>query len=480
MSRLIKIADWSGKKRGNVVFVHGLGGHPYETWQRKSDDGSFWPRWLAEDISGLAVFSLGYVSPPTNWLGTAMPLLDEAAHALRVLLNSEDLRTGPIAFVCHSLGGLIIKSVLRAANEQKADPKISDFLDRCRQVVFIGTPHTGAGMATWLERLAWLTWPSGSARNLVANSPELRDLNFGYRTFTETRAANLRHLVYYEMVDTLWGRVVSPASADPGLQNCKPTPILEDHIAIAKPRRRDDLIYTETKSLVEHLAPKPKAPGKPRACPLEPFIIEWSWKPLVPKLVRVTAVLLLAVGLWQGVPRLNAAIRAAIETREAVAGIDPKLDEILDRVKQEKGVPLEPLRAILASMGDAPQDFDAAQIEEKLRAKASEFKALSERLNRLSSNDPEVTRLRHAAAEALKGGLFAEADAHLAAAEALDLAALTSLKQPRSRSGYRRLGAGPNVPPPRYCVLIQVLIVKRRRTIRRPRASRWRRIPSRP
>jgi hypothetical protein len=88
MSRLIKIADWSGEKRGNVVFVHGLGGHPYDTSRRRADDGTFWPLWLAQDISGLAVYSLGYTSPPTNWIGTAMPLLDEAAHALRVLLTA--------------------------------------------------------------------------------------------------------------------------------------------------------------------------------------------------------------------------------------------------------------------------------------------------------------------------------------------------------------------------------------------------------
>src|SRR5258708_22398608 len=94
MSGLIKIADWRGEKRGNVVFVHGLGGHPYDSWRRRSDDGTFWPLWLAQDIKGLAVYSLGYTSPPTNWIGTAMPLLDEAAHALRVLLNSEDLKTG--------------------------------------------------------------------------------------------------------------------------------------------------------------------------------------------------------------------------------------------------------------------------------------------------------------------------------------------------------------------------------------------------
>jgi surfactin synthase thioesterase subunit len=83
------------------------------------NDSTLWPLWLAEDVKGLSVYSLGYISPPTNWLGTAMPLLDEAAHVLRLLLNQTELREGPIAFVCHSLGGLIVKQVLRAANEQR-------------------------------------------------------------------------------------------------------------------------------------------------------------------------------------------------------------------------------------------------------------------------------------------------------------------------------------------------------------------------
>lgn len=139
MSRLIKIAEWSGEKRGNIVFIHGLGGHPYETWQSALDASTFWPAWLAEDVKGLSVYSLGYISPPSNWIGTAMPLLDEAAHALRVLLNSEDLKTGPIAFVCHSLGGLMAKSIIRAAREQSGDRDIADFYDRIRQVVFIAT-----------------------------------------------------------------------------------------------------------------------------------------------------------------------------------------------------------------------------------------------------------------------------------------------------------------------------------------------------
>src|SRR5262245_45114771 len=136
MAQLIKIADWSGEKRATVIFVHGLGGHPYHTWRRKPDDGTFWPLWLAEDVKGLAVFSLGYVSPPSTWLVTAMPLLDESANILRLLINEPALRAGPISFICHSLGGLIVKQVLRSAKEQRDDPTIADFLDRSRQVIF--------------------------------------------------------------------------------------------------------------------------------------------------------------------------------------------------------------------------------------------------------------------------------------------------------------------------------------------------------
>src|SRR5258707_15687901 len=73
MSRLIKIANWSGEKRGNVVFVHGLGGHPYDTWRRRADDGTFWPLWLAHDIKGLGGFFPRVTPPPTKQSGAPPP-----------------------------------------------------------------------------------------------------------------------------------------------------------------------------------------------------------------------------------------------------------------------------------------------------------------------------------------------------------------------------------------------------------------------
>ena len=94
-----------------------------------------------------------------------MPLLDEAANILRLLLNETELREGPIAFICHSLGGLIVERILRAANERRSDPAAADLVSRTREVVFIATPHTGSGKATLMETLGFLVW--GSIRRAI-------------------------------------------------------------------------------------------------------------------------------------------------------------------------------------------------------------------------------------------------------------------------------------------------------------------------
>jgi len=83
MSRIIEVATWEGEARASVVFAHGLGGHAYDTWRRGVDDGTFWPLWLATDVEGVAVHTLAYEAPPSNWLGTSMALQDRAATCSR-------------------------------------------------------------------------------------------------------------------------------------------------------------------------------------------------------------------------------------------------------------------------------------------------------------------------------------------------------------------------------------------------------------
>ncbi|WP_335205736.1 hypothetical protein [Nostoc sp.] len=52
MTGLIKISGCDNPKRcGDVIFVHGLGGHARGTWhpQELRDDDNFWLTWLAQE-----------------------------------------------------------------------------------------------------------------------------------------------------------------------------------------------------------------------------------------------------------------------------------------------------------------------------------------------------------------------------------------------------------------------------------------------
>jgi tetratricopeptide (TPR) repeat protein len=98
------------------------------------------------------------------------------------------------------------------------------------------------------------------------------------------------------------------------------------------------------------------------------------------------------------------------------------------QVSVEKGVPLPVLREILSRLGEAEAPLDATQIEQRLRAKAEDYHQLRERLGRLTNDDPGVQELRRKAAGQIDEGRFDEADASLAKAEAVDLAAVEELE----------------------------------------------------
>jgi hypothetical protein len=73
MAELFKIAEATGEKRANTVFFHGLGGDARGTWRAASDEASFWPAWLAQDIQGLCVYSVDYEAPVSlAWLSHAL------------------------------------------------------------------------------------------------------------------------------------------------------------------------------------------------------------------------------------------------------------------------------------------------------------------------------------------------------------------------------------------------------------------------
>jgi hypothetical protein len=96
LANLYCLSNSRGPLKAHVIFLHGLGGHPYRTWQAARKEKSLWSRWLGEDIDGLAVWPVGYEAPISRWRGTAMHLVDRAENILGRFLTQPELKNGRI------------------------------------------------------------------------------------------------------------------------------------------------------------------------------------------------------------------------------------------------------------------------------------------------------------------------------------------------------------------------------------------------
>jgi protein SERAC1 len=245
MSRLERIhGTENAQRRGDVVFVHGLNGDARTTWHPKDQPNNFWPDWIGADIPNIGVWSIGYEASSFGWAaGSTMPLADRAVNAL-FLLDTYGIGTErPVVFITHSLGGLLIKEMLRKAIDNSV-PEGRQLAERTRGVIFLSTPHTGSDLAHFVDYMKFLL-PTESVKELKPNEPRLRELNTWYRN--NVNKLGIKTQVYCERKPTTAGKgwfkgrfgavVVDVNSSDPGLEGVTAIPLDEDHLTISCPKR---------------------------------------------------------------------------------------------------------------------------------------------------------------------------------------------------------------------------------------------------
>ena len=254
---LIKISGCDNPKRnGDVIFVHGLGGHARSTWhpQELPNDDNFWLMWLAQERQDLGIWSFGYNAAPFEWKGSTMPLFDRASNLLAYLENN-DIGEHPIIFVTHSMGGLLVKEMLR--NAQTFNKKT--VIEQTKGIVFLSTPHTGSHLANLVNNIGTFTRKTISVDELKSHIPQLRQLNEWYRQNVDSMAINTK--VYYETKSIIGVLVVDPDSANPSIKDVQPTATDDDHISITKPKSTDNLVYKGVSRFIkEQLSTIPREP----------------------------------------------------------------------------------------------------------------------------------------------------------------------------------------------------------------------------
>lgn len=257
--------DCGGPASGvDLVFVHGLRGSRLKTW---TSDGVFWPRdLLRDDLKKARVITWGYDASIAN----AFTYASEESlfgHAGTLLSDLARLRRGitrPIIFICHSLGGLVVKEALITSDNYKSHrrhPTLGEIYGSTIGVVFMGTPHRGSSTESYGEiaaNIAKLSFRQPNKQLLQTLKPDSQILEKQRDGFT-TVSNDIAIVCIREELPTGVGMIVPEASASYDGFNVTRGAIHANHMNMVKFTTRDEG-YKRTLGYIEDIidAKQPK------------------------------------------------------------------------------------------------------------------------------------------------------------------------------------------------------------------------------
>jgi hypothetical protein len=251
---LHEIANTTNRDRtADIVFVHGLGGSSHTTWRhgREGKAGHFfWPEELGRDLPNCGVWTVGYPAGFTA-LGKPGMIIEKRAGNLSQKLANAGLGARPLLFITHSMGGLVVKSLI-VDSQTLADVDRKQLVSATLGVVFCATPHRGSAFADAAGVLG--KFFGGSQEHVDQMRASADRLDVLHDQFIEWhRVRQIPVESYAENIGlfrTRWwwrpvplGLVVPRASANPGIAGRTVRDVDDDHLTLVKPKDRTHDVY---------------------------------------------------------------------------------------------------------------------------------------------------------------------------------------------------------------------------------------------
>ncbi|KAI9696030.1 MAG: hypothetical protein M1836_005861 [Candelina mexicana] len=244
----------------DIIAVHGLNPtneefHAEETWTA-ADTGKLWLKdFLPARLPRARILLFGYNSNVAFRASTA-GVREQAENLLnRLYMKRKDAPARPIIFLCHSLGGIIVKRALVDATLNRTYESIRKAT--CG-IAFFATPHRGGNYAK-------LGDVAVSIIRAVVRKPEnsfMEALKHD-SLFADDLVRDFRHqleeyyiLSFHETVPSKkLGLIVDDKSATLGLPGNHETqiPVDADHSSICKFSSADDDVYEQVADNIVHL-----------------------------------------------------------------------------------------------------------------------------------------------------------------------------------------------------------------------------------
>jgi pimeloyl-ACP methyl ester carboxylesterase len=239
------------RKRDAIFFLHGLFGSN-ETWRPTTWwfwPGTSFPELIVSD-SALNCYDV-YTIEYDSFLVSSSPDVTAITNMLELELRpyvGPDSKYRNIIFISHSLGGNLFRNYLlrlKVVNPLGAHEIMSKF----RIAIFLGTPFTGAGMASG----AGLVLPNPQVGSLVdVGNDYLQLLNATSIAIDEKhftwRCPSMRFYSAYEKRPTYGKLIVPQSAATVNTYACKGFD--DDHLTLAKPSDANAEIYKSVRDLL--------------------------------------------------------------------------------------------------------------------------------------------------------------------------------------------------------------------------------------
>jgi len=203
-----------------LIFVHGFGGEPTKTW------GQF-PDFLLQDsrLHNWDLYSLGYPSGlglDLVGIWRANPSIDTIAKSLITYAKVQFKRYQRLAFIAHSMGGLVVQRAL------VDDP---DFARHVGHLFFFGTPSNG------LRKALFFQFWKRQIDNMAEGSPFITDL----RERWSSTFVNSQSPFQYWVTAGDQDEFVPRHSSQHGFVDHRCCVVPGDHLSIVKPENLESL-----------------------------------------------------------------------------------------------------------------------------------------------------------------------------------------------------------------------------------------------
>ena len=245
--------------------MHGLNESEIEAWTDPSSN-ILWLRDLLPEAIGLArVLTFGYSAHASAFFGNgSADRIQQHAHTLVADLQADRALEGcpqrPVIFICHGLGGILVKKALAYSSSRtsKNVEHLYSVFTSTYAVLFFGTPHNG------LDRESWTAIAPGRAQSILRPRHQESQLLAAVEQDSETLQAitdqfaplmKQFHIFFFweEVQSDLGGRMgymVTEASAAPIVDNTERAGVPANHVQMI---RFSDVCSSSYRTVIEAL-----------------------------------------------------------------------------------------------------------------------------------------------------------------------------------------------------------------------------------